>query len=43
MMMMACAVGAAVSTRNNDRERVDALGKAGVDVLVIVRLSIYTI
>lgn len=36
-----CAVGAAVSTRNEDRKRVDALEKAGVDALVIVSFCIY--
>ena len=35
---MVCTVGAAVSTRPEDRERVDALEKAGVDALVIVSL-----
>ena len=33
-------VGAAVSTRPEDRERVDALEKAGVDALVIVSLRL---
>ena len=42
LAMMVCAVGAAVSTRQEDRERVDALEKAGVDALVIVSLSVCT-
>ena len=37
---MVCTVGAAVSTRPEDRERVDALEKAGVDALVIVSLCL---
>ena len=39
MTMMVRTVGAAVSTRQEDQERVDTLEKAGVDAIVIVSLS----